>query len=104
MIRTVTVASSIFALLFATGCTRAGDDEKIKKLTERIDKLEKSQAGFGEVEEFLRPHMAQAKAQDEQKAASEPDPEAVFAVNIAGNAFDGPAGAPVTIIEAFDFD
>ena len=104
MFRFLTVTASISTALVAVGCTKAGNDGKINELSERIDKLEASQKQFGEMKAFLEPIMAQQKAQAAQKAASEPDPNAVFAINIAGNAFAGPAGAPITIVEAFDFD
>ena len=50
---------------------------------------------------------AQAAAQTEEREQNEPDPDAMFAVNIADDLkagqVDGPATAPVTIIKAFDF-
>ena len=47
--------------------------------------------------------MAEQKAQKERQEAMEPDPEARFAVDITGDSYDGPEGALVTIVEAFDF-
>lgn len=96
---------SIPAVALAGSCKKSepsgGDD--VRALAERVAKLEESQKRFAEVESFLRPIMAQQKAEADRRAASEPDPETRFAVDVSGNEFDGPAGAAVTIIEAFDF-
>lgn len=92
--------------LQATACAKSDSGasaEKLKSIEARIAKLEASEKKVAELDEFLRPIMAQQQAQKDQKEASEPDPDARFAVNIEGNQFDGPANAAVTIVEAWDF-
>lgn len=81
----------------------ADAQKQLRELSERVEKLEKGQRDFDEISEFLQPIMAQQKAQRAQQEASEPDPNARFAVDITGNQMIGPAGAAVTIIEAWDF-
>ena len=83
--------------------TSSTDGKKVAEMETRLASLEKKVASFDEIKKFLEPIMQQQKAEDDRRAASEPDPNAMFAVDISGNAFDGPAGAAVTIIEAFDF-
>ena len=73
----------------------------------RLRRLEDNYARHAEALDFLGKVYAQQKAQQAQQEASEPDPTAVFAVdikeNLAAGMYEGPLGAPVTIIEAFDF-
>ncbi len=73
----------------------------------RLRRLEDNFAKNAEALDFLGKVYAQQKAQQQQQEAQEPDPTAVFAVNIADNVklgmVEGPAGAPVTIVEAWDF-
>lgn len=76
-------------------------------IVERTHRLEAGMARYGEALEFLNKVYAQQKAQQEAQEANEPDPNAVFAVNIdpaikAGQV-DGPNNALVTIVEAWDF-
>ena len=72
-------------------------------LEARVKKLER----YGEALEFLQKVYNQQKAQEEQQSANEPDPNAVFAVDITGavNAgqTEGPSAALITIVEAWDF-
>lgn len=87
------------------GCQK-GDSQaeaRVKLLTERVTKLEAEQEQMKAVADFVRPIMEQQKQAEQQQAASEPDPNARFAVAIEGDAYDGPADAPVTVIKAFDF-
>ncbi len=100
----VWVVTALAAVLGAA-CAKAdsASTAKIKELEGRISKLEDGQKKFSEIDGFVRPIMAQQKAQQAQKDAQEPDPDARFAVNISGDHYDGPEGAPVTIVEAFDF-
>jgi protein-disulfide isomerase len=90
-------------MMVIPACQQAGSDSKLKELTERIEKLEAAQKGFAEIEAFVRPILAQQKQQQEQQAASEPDPNSRFAVDVSGNDMEGPAGAAVTIVKAWDF-
>jgi hypothetical protein len=77
-------------------------------LEARVKKLEESNAKYAEALDFLQKVYAQQKQQQAQQEASEPDPNAMFAVditpNIQGGLVEGPAtGANVTIVEAWDF-
>ena len=73
----------------------------------RLRRLEDNYAKHAEALDFLGKVYAQQKAQQAQQEAQEPDPTAVFAVdikeNLAAGMYEGPLGAPVTIVEAFDF-
>jgi protein-disulfide isomerase len=73
----------------------------------RLRRLEDNYAKYAEALDFLGKVYAQQKAQQAQQEAQEPDPTAVFAVNIADDVkagkVDGPATATVTIVKAFDF-
>ena len=77
-------------------------------LAARVKKLEESNAKYAEALEFLQKVYGQQKAQQAQQEAEEPDPNAMFAVDIGnsikGGYVQGPAsGAPVTIVVAEDF-
>jgi hypothetical protein len=100
-----TAPVSLYALLFAaaTGACQKSDDKQLKALSDRVDKLEAANRKLTEIDQFLRPIMEQQKAEMEAQEANEPDPDTRFAVAIDGNPFQGPAGAAVTIVEAFDF-
>ena len=73
----------------------------------RLRRLEDNYAKYAEALDFLGKVYAQQKAQQAQQEQQEPDPTAVFAVNIADNVamgmVEGPVGAPITIVEAWDF-
>jgi protein-disulfide isomerase len=75
--------------------------------SERLQRVEIALARYGEALEFLQGVYAQQKQQAEQKEAGEADPNAVFAVDVSGavkaGQTEGPAGAAVTIVKAFDF-
>jgi protein-disulfide isomerase len=72
-------------------------------LEARVAKLEK----HAEALEFLDKVYAQQKQQAEAEDREEPAPDAIFAVDIANDIkagmVEGPANAPITIVEAFDF-
>jgi Tfp pilus assembly protein PilP len=88
---------SLISALALTACSRESDlEERVKKLEAEVDRL-------AEVERFIRPFMEQQAAEQAQQDEREPDPDAVFAVDIEGNHYDGPADAAVTVVEAFDF-
>jgi outer membrane murein-binding lipoprotein Lpp len=77
-------------------------------LAARVKKLEETNAKYAEALEFLQKVYGQQKQQQVQQEREEPDPDAMFAVditpNITGGLVEGPAtGAPVTIVEAWDF-
>ena len=73
----------------------------------RLQKLEQKLARYEEALEFLQKVYDQNKQQQQAQEANEPDPDAMFAVDISGamanNQYEGPAGALVTIVEAWDF-
>jgi len=73
----------------------------------RLRRLEDNYAKYAEALDFLGKVYAQQKAQQAQQEEQEPDPTAVFAVNIAEDVkagqVEGPTTAMVTIVEAWDF-
>ena len=73
----------------------------------RLRRLEDNYAKYAEALDFLGKVYAQQKAQQAQQEEQEPDPTAVFAVDVANDValgkVDGPASAEVTIVKAFDF-
>jgi protein-disulfide isomerase len=76
-------------------------------LEARVKRLEADNAKYAEALSFLQKVYEQQKAQADASDADEPADDAIFAVDIApdlaaGQA-EGPADAPVTIVEAFDF-
>ena len=96
----------LIALLAAAApgaCQKSGNDPQVKELSARVAKLEEQNKQFAEIDKFIRPIMKQQQEQADRQAANEPDPNTVFAVPVDGDASNGPAGAAVTIIEAFDF-
>lgn len=74
---------------------------------ERLVRLENELAQNREALDFLAKVYGQQKAQMEQQEASEPAPDATFAVPVAGDVkagmVEGPQTAVVTIVKAFDF-
>jgi hypothetical protein len=77
-------------------------------LEARVKKLEETNAKYAEALDFLQKVYQQQKQQQVAQEREEPAPDAVFAVDVAqsikGGLVEGPAtGAPVTIVEAWDF-
>ncbi len=74
---------------------------------ERIHRIEASLARREEALGFLEMAYTQQKQQQEQQEANEPDPDAVFAVDIskalAAGQVEGASSALITIVEAWDF-
>ena len=110
--RSVLMALLASSLLFAcendnqsklehSGAAPSGD------LEARVRKLEADNAKYKEALEFLQKVYAQQKQQQEAEERDEPAPDAIFAVDIANDLkagmVEGPANAPITIVEAFDF-
>ena len=105
----------MFSAFLLTAAVLAGcqNDSKLDgggggNLEARVKKLEESNAKYAEALDFLQKVYAQQKQQQQAQQDSEPDPNAVFAVditpNIQGGLVEGPAtGANVTIVEAWDF-
>src|SRR3954470_22612121 len=73
----------------------------------RLRRLEDNYARYAEALDFLGKVYAQQKQQARAQEEQEPDPTAVFAVDVADDVklgkVDGPASATVTIVKAFDF-
>jgi len=74
---------------------------------ERLHRIDAMLAHYDESLGFLDAVYAQQKARIQAQEASEPDPNAIFAVDfskaLAAGQFDGPANATVNIVEAWDF-
>ena len=103
------LACVLFASTLLVGCQ---NDSKLDgsgggSLEARVKKLEEQNAKYAEALDFLQKVYDQQKAQQEQQEAQEPDPDAVFAVDIskplANGQVEGPANALITIVEAWDF-
>jgi hypothetical protein len=80
-------------------------------IEDRVARLEDNYAKYAEALDFLgkvyEQQKAQQKAQQERAQREDPDPDAVFAVDISSNVklgtVEGPSSALVTIVEAWDF-
>jgi hypothetical protein len=100
---TVLLAAALFA-----GCQNDSKLNGSSDLEARVKKLEEQNAKYAEALDFLQKVYDGQKQQQQRQPREEPDPKAIFAVdvsqNIAGGLVEGPAtGAPVTIVEAWDF-
>ncbi len=99
----------LFAAALVAGCQNESKlDGSSGNLEARVKKLEETNAKYAEALDFLQKVYGQQKQQQEAREASEPDPNAMFAVdikpNIEAGLVEGPAtGAQVTIVEAWDF-
>jgi len=76
-------------------------------LEDRVARLEQSYAKNAEALDFLNKVYDQQKAQQKAQQREDPDPDAVFAVDVASDVklgqIEGPQQALVTIVEAWDF-
>jgi outer membrane murein-binding lipoprotein Lpp len=103
------VASVLFAAALLAGCQNESKlDGSGGNLEARVKKLEEQNAKYAEALEWVSGIHAQQKQQARAREDNEPDPNAMFAVdikpNIEAGLVEGPAtGAQVTIVEAFDF-
>jgi protein-disulfide isomerase len=74
---------------------------------QRLARLEDAYDRNAEALEFLNQVYGQQKQQKQAQEREEPAPDAMFAVGVAeaikAGQVDGPAGAVVTIVKAFDF-
>lgn len=81
-------------------------ETQVARLEQRIRKLEEANAKYAEALDFLQKVYAQQKQQQLDQANDGPPRDAISAVDIAddlqNNQVLGPAGAPVTIVWAFD--
>ena len=76
-------------------------------LEDRVARLEAQLKKYEEPLDFLQKVYAQQKQQQQAQERDEPAPDAVFAVDIAADLksgqVEGPMGAQITIVEAWDF-
>jgi protein-disulfide isomerase len=76
-------------------------------LADRVRRLEEENTKNAEAMAFLNKVYGQQKQQEEQqraqREATTPAPDAMFAIDVTGDPFDGPADAPVTLVKAYDF-
>lgn len=92
-----------FAVAFA-GCAATPQkgtldaEAKLAMLEARVAALEAKSLERDELDAWLRPIKEEAEA-----GRATPDPEVRYAVPVDGSPSEGPATAPVTIVEAFDF-
>jgi protein-disulfide isomerase len=74
---------------------------------ERVERLEGILASYSEAMQFLKSVFEQQKAERDAQEEHDPDPDALFAVDVAkavkAGQLEGPANAAVTIVKAFDF-
>ena len=104
------LGSLLFAAALLAGCQNESklDSGGGGNLEARVKKLEETNAKYAEALDFLQKVYGQQKQQQQAQEREEPAPDAMFAVDIApnikGGLVEGPAtGAPVTIVEAWDF-
>ena len=112
------LASSLLIGSLLLGCQNTsskldegGSASSSSDLEARVKKLEADNAKYKDDLEWLHTQLEHQKEQEKQqeaaRAASEPDPNAVFAVDIAPDLklgqVDGPPTACVTLVEAWDF-
>ena len=103
------LACVLFAAALIAGCQNESKlDSGGGNLEARVKKLEETNAKYAEALDFLQKVYGQQKQQQQAQEENEPDPNAMFAVdikpNIEAGLVEGPAtGAPVTIVEAWDF-
>src|SRR5580704_8934775 len=104
-----TLSCILFASSLLLGCQSDSklDSKSGGDLEARVKKLEEANAKYAEALDFLQQVYGQQKQQQQAQEREEPAPDAVFAVDItpdvAAGQVEGPADAPVTIVEAFDF-
>lgn len=91
----------------AAGPTAAAQAAPTGDVETRLRRIEQNLAKREEALAFLDQAYGQQKAQMDAREASEPAPDAIFAVDVARNVkaglVEGPATAQVTIVKAFDF-
>ncbi len=103
------LACVLFAAALFAGCQNESKlDSGGGNLEARVKKLEETNAKYAEALDFLQKVYGQQKQQQQAQEENEPDPNAMFAVdikpNIEAGLVEGPAaGATVTIGEAWDF-
>jgi len=104
-----TFGTFLVACTLIAGCQNDSklDGKSAGDLEARVKKLEDSNAKYAEALDFLQKVYGQQKQQQDAQERDEPADDAIFAVDIApdlaAGQVEGPADAPVTIVEAFDF-
>ncbi|MBS1120599.1 MAG: hypothetical protein H6Q90_2827 [Deltaproteobacteria bacterium] len=102
-----TLESRVRTLEAANTVVIKPDGPDAAPLAERMRRVEATIVKYQDALEFLNKVYAQQKAQQDQQEASEPDPTATFAVDIAGplkaGQVEGPNSAIITIVEAWDY-
>jgi protein-disulfide isomerase len=86
-----------------SGVSASGGAADSGDLASRVAKLEAENAKNSEAMAFLNQVYGQQKQQREAQEATVPAPDAMFAIDVSGDPFDGPADAPVTLVKAYDF-
>jgi len=90
-----------------TPASKPAEATVASSVEERLARLEAAYARNAEALEFLAKVYASQKQQQEAADREEPAEDAMFAVDIADDVsagqVDGPPGAAVTVIKAFDF-
>jgi hypothetical protein len=85
----------------------AGKIDRSGSVEQQLARLQDAYDRNAEAIDFLNKVYAQQKAQQAAQERDEPAEDAVFAVDIAPDVklgqVEGPASAPVTIVEAWDF-
>ena len=107
------LATATTGLVALGGChpsprdTLAKNGSSSSSIEERLARLEQAYAKNAEALDFLNKVYEQQKAQQQARETDEPDPDAMFAVNIADDIkagqVEGSPQALVTIVEAWDF-
>jgi len=93
----------------ATGASAPGATkvDRTGTLEDRVARIEDTLSKNAEALDFLNKVYAQQKAQQQAQQQSEPAPDAVFAIDVSQSVkaglVEGPVGATVTIVEAWDF-
>jgi protein-disulfide isomerase len=108
-VKSVLLALISSSLLFACQSdSKLGGGSGGGNLEARVKKLEEQNAKYAEALDFLQKVYGQQKAQQQAQEENEPDPNAMFAVDITQNVKEGyvqgaSSDAPVTIVAAEDF-
>jgi protein-disulfide isomerase len=92
------IALSIVGVFGVAACTQDNSaiERKLDKLSQQVASLEQKMGG-------ARGGAAGAAQQQQRPKRPEPDAKDVFAVPIAGLPFVGPADAPVTVVEGYEY-
>jgi protein-disulfide isomerase len=87
----------------ALGLAMAACQPDTKNLEKKVDELAKNQQKIMDMLAKGAANNAAAAAQQQRPQRREPDRSKVYAVDITGDGFDGPADAKVTLVKAYDY-